>query len=160
VYQAVLYRFRVTMFRAQMRVIASAIHAAFTPTQREKLAALNAIGISTGDLHADYLRFGMCAADQNAVIAEIFYQSTVTGRGINEALQRLNYTWRNKPVLDWAVGYTHGTRGDLGVQMRAALRSNLTWAQFCALPGTEQSDLVVFWILEDRLAWLGESNAN
>ena len=160
VYQRELYRWQVHTFRAQLRVLATALTVDFTAAQQAQLAALAALEIADGDPVADYMRFMLSPHDQRMIIAEIFYQSTVSVRGISEALQLHNYTWRDRPVFDWPVNYTPGKRCDLGLQMHSALRSNLTWAQFCALSGPEQSELVAFWILEDRLAWLGAANAN
>jgi hypothetical protein len=157
-YQQALYNWRVQIWREQLRAIAAAITFSLTSEARQKLEALQAIGMGTGT-DADFLRFCVCEADQAAIVEAVYYQSTVTQRGIAEAEERLNYTWRDKPLSIWTVGYTYGKRGALAVDMRAAFRSGLTWQQFCALSGQEQSLLVAFWSLEERLNWLS-SNGN
>jgi len=158
-YQTALYEWRVNIWREQIGVIAAALDYELTAEKQSELDALRALGIGNGSV-ADYLRFMVSEVDQAAIVELVLYQSTVTPRGIAEAEQRLDYTWRGKPVGTWAVGYTYGKRGSLGVDMRAALRSGLTWTQFCELPGPEQSALVAFWILEERLSWLADNNAN
>ena len=158
-YRRTLHRWRVTIWRAQLHILAAALTFTLPESSRVALDALRAIGMGDGT-DADYLRFCVCEADQDALVELVLYHSTVTTRGVDEAAQRLGYTWRDKPVLTWAVGYTHGQRGQLGVDMRAAVRSHLSWLEFCDLPGPEQSALVAFWMLEERLNWLAEHNAN
>jgi hypothetical protein len=159
-YRTALRQWRGAIWRAQLDIIADGLTFTLSDAVQAELAAVRAIGMRCDGTDRDYLRFCVGKADQIALVEAVYYASTVTPQGIAEAAQRLDYTWRGKPVTAWAVGYTHGKRGDLGVDMRAALRSHLTWAQFCALPGPEQSTLVAFWLLEERLSWLAENNAN
>jgi hypothetical protein len=150
-YERAMQGWHSRLWRESLDVIALAL--SFTIPENNDLAALAAIGLARGT-PADYLRLSICAADQIALVAAVYYQSTVTQRGIAEAAQRFNYTWRDKPLEAWTIGYSYGKRGALAVDYRAAVRSGMTWPQFCALPGPEQSTCVAFWMLEDRLNWL------
>jgi len=153
-YQRQLYAHKLRQWRATVSAIAPALEFALpTPTD---LAALQVLGLPAANPHTAYLLYHVAATDLHALIGAVYYQSTVTVQGITEAATRFGYTWRGKPLLDWAVGYAHGQRGALANDYRAAWRSRLTWAQFCALPGPAQSEIVAFWLLEDRLAWLME----
>lgn len=158
-YQKRLHDWRVTLWRDHLRIIADALAFTLNAEQQVPLEAVRAIGLGDGT-NADYLRFCVSEHDQTQIVELLLYLSTVTERGVREATARLDYTWRGKPLDNWNVGYTHGKRGSLAVDMRAAIRSGLTWGQFCELTGPEQSTLVAFWGLEDRLHWLAENNAN
>ena len=150
-YRRAIQKWRTTVWRKKLKVISTAL--SFDLPANNDMAALQAIGLAQ-NTHADYLRLNVCAADQVSIVDEIYYQSTVTARGIAEAAERFNYTWRDKPLEAWAVGYSPGKRGILAVDYRASMRSGMTWPQFCELTGPEQSAIVAFWNLEDRLSWL------
>jgi len=158
-YQAQLFEYRLAMWRAHLDIIVDVVNFQLPEAQCERLAALQAIGVGDGTPKS-YLRYGLAQDDQNAIVALVLYQSTVTQRGIDEAAARFAYKWRGKPLLTWYVPSSHGERGQLALEWRAAIRSGLTWAQFCTLPGPEQSQHVAFWLLEDKLAYLLQSQAN
>ena len=155
-YRRRLHDWHAKVWRARLHTISGALTFELNAEQRAELEAIRAIGLGDGT-DTDYLRFMLSEYDQSMLVEIILYQSTVTPRGINEAVNRLDYTWRDKPVLVWAASYTPGRRGELGVDMRAAFRSGLTWEHFCAMPGPEQSQHVAFWMLEDKLMWLVNS---
>ena len=151
-----LQAWRVKVWRENIKVISQAL--TYTVPQSD-IDALRAIGISAdaSDTIA-YLQNHIRADDQDNITDLVYYHSTVTARGVLEAEERFNYTWRDKPLSAWGYSYTFGRRGQLGVDYRAAIRSGLTWMQFCDLTGPEQSELVAFWMLEDKLTWLLTSN--
>ena len=150
-YQRAMQRWRADVWRANLDVIVAAL--GFVIPKDSGLDALREIGMGNGT-QADYLRFNVCAIEQTQLVELVYYNSTVTQRGIVEAEARFGYEWRDKPLSAWAVGYTPGKRGGLAVDYRAAFRSGLTWDEFCAQSGPDQSALVAFWMLEDRLGWL------
>ena len=150
-YKRQLQQWRTQTWRANLNVITPGL--TFTIPDRAELDALQSIGLGTGT-PADHLRFRVGAYDQERLVALIYYLSTVTVQGIREAEQRFAYKWRDKPLSAWTVGLSYGQRGPLAVDYRAAIRAGMSWAQFCALSGPEQSELVAFWSLEDRLNWL------
>jgi hypothetical protein len=152
-YKRRLHDYRVRLWRERVGVISAGLTFTLPTTTQSQLEAIRAIGLG-GGTDADYLRLMIAEYDQARVVEMLFYLSTVTVRGIDEAVERLEYTWRGKPVTAWSIGYTPGKRGALGVDMRTAVRSGLTWNQFCDLSGPEQSQHVAFWMLEDRLGWL------
>ncbi|MBU1743223.1 MAG: hypothetical protein KKC37_16940, partial [Proteobacteria bacterium] len=106
------------------------------------------------DEKAAFLGYCLDDVDRAAIVDEILYQSTVTNRGIDEAVRRFAYEWRDKPLSTWSIPTSHGKRGKLAAEWNAAFRSGLTWAQFCGMPGSEQSAVVAFWALEDKLVYL------
>jgi len=142
---------RTRLWKDSFSIIAQAL--TYTVPEGIDLDGLREIGLGIG-APADYLRYGTCAIEQNQLIELVYYHSTVTQRGISEAEARFGYTWRDQPLSAWSVGYSHGKRGDIAVDFRAALRSGMAWAQFCELTGQKQSEYVAFWNLEDRLVWL------
>jgi len=152
-YQQALFDHYTALQRQQLRVLA--IGVALPEHYRTEAAALREL-LPEPDTSAAALtlRYLLTDADRAAVIARVLYLSTVTERGISEAITRLAYTWRGKPLDTWGVGLSHGSRGQLAVDFRAAVRSGLTWGAFCELPGPEQSMHVAYWALEDRLSYL------
>ena len=152
-YQAQRRDWTIQLRRAHLNAIIGVLAFHLPEAQKAELNALRAVGIGSGQ-DVDYILFCLDAVEQDALINLVFYQSTVTQRGIDEAAARLNYTWRGKPLAAWAVGYSPGMRGQMALDMRAAIRSGLKWQEFCTLPGPEQSQHVAFWLLEDRLMWL------
>ena len=105
---------------------------------------------------ADFLRFTVLNSDKDMteIVALVFYNSTVTARGMMEAAKTFNVTFRDEPVA--LVGHEEGQgkASPLFSHRRAARASNYTWEEFCELPGPEQSTVVAFHRLEGRLQWL------
>jgi len=153
VYAASLFQWRLRIWREQLAIIAAAVElpddtriAGVTEALRHVWPRLSAKQV--------YLEQVLDNDDRARIVEEILYRSTVTVRGVTEATERFGYTWRDKPLLTWHAAVSHGARGQLGVEWRAAIRSGLTWTQFCALDGREQSAHVAFWMLEDKLHYL------
>jgi hypothetical protein len=153
-YTRALRQWRINVWRDSLSVIAGGLN--FDIPEHANLEALKQIGMGNAT-RADYLRFNVVSSDQEALVEAVYYLSTVTAQGIREAEARFGYTWRDKPLSAWTVGYSYGKRGALAVDYRAAMRSRLPWPEFCALTGPEQSEIVAFWNLEDRLNWLMEN---
>jgi len=152
-YQAQLLAHKINLQHSQTLIIAGGLQ--LPAAKRLEAETLRKI-VPSRDLtvEAVALRYLLQDDDRNAIIAHILYLSTVTDRGIKEAITRFNYSWRDKPLDTFGVGMSHGRRGQLAVDFRAAVRSGLTWSQFCDLPGYEQSMHVAYWLLEDRLNYL------
>ena len=156
-YQRMVADWRLRIFAEQWHIIAPAL--TVTNADIAEAQALQAAGLGDGTA-LDWLHYTAARRDQLAIVELVMYNSTVTERGIAEAEARFGYTWRGKPLSAWSVSYTPGQRGLLAADYRAAFRSQLTWSAFCALPGQEQSALVAFWALEDRLTYLVMKYAN
>jgi len=150
-YQQRLGDWRQRIFLEQWQLIVPALE--ISGIDMAEAVALHAAGIGDGS-PSDALHYTLTYAEQKHIIAAVYYQSTVTARGIIEAEARFGYTWHGQPLSSWSVGYTPGARGQLAADWRAAFRSQLSWSEFCAIPGPEQSAHVAFWALEDRLAYL------
>ena len=119
------------------------------------LVEMQAAGIA-GSSPADTLRYGVLVEDGDvtAVVAEVFYRSTVTQRGIDEAAAGYAATWMDKPVLasklpELPAEYAQSYRDRV-----AARFCGYTWNGFCDLAGPEQSACVAFYLIEQRLGWL------
>ena len=152
-YQARLFAHRLELYHGQLAIIAGGL--VLPAAQLAEAEGLRAVlPRRPQSAAAISLRYLLDDHDRAAVIAEVLYLSLVTERGIKEAVARLGYTWRGKPLDPWGVGVSHGSRGQLAVDFRAAVRSGLTWGAFCDLPGPEQSMHVAYWSLEDRLNYL------
>ena len=80
--------------------------------------------------------------DLGAVVDEIFYNSTVTLRGLVEAAQAYGVYWRGNKVP--VVTPPRGPAKANGIysDRQAAQWSHYRWSDFCELPGNEQSAIV------------------
>lgn len=104
---------------------------------------------------ADYLRFvAMNEDDLENVVDEIFYQSTVTERGVDEASRIFNVTWYGQPIEAWRLPSTPGKLGRFFEDREAARFVYLSWDEFCLLSGAEQSAAVAHRRLSMRLDYL------
>lgn len=150
-YQRALFAYRRDYHRARLALIAEGL--SYPAAQQARIDALVAV-FRNQDPRLLCLQYVLGNNDRQKVVQGILYLSTVTQRGINEAVAKLDYTWRGRPLLEWGTGGAPGRRGQLAVDFRAATRSGLTWGEFCDLPGPEQSMHVAYWTLEDHLGYL------
>ena len=125
-------------------------------TGTTEVAELATLGLLTPQDQAGLLRLVVLSnpADLLAVLELICYQSTVTERGIQEAYARFNAQWAGQSALRWGIPHLPGSYSREYEDRRAARHSGLSFAEFCALPGPEQSAVVAFMRLEMRLEWL------
>lgn len=90
-------------------------------------------------------------AELQDIVEGVFYNSTVTPRGIIEAAQRFGVRWEGKPVNPLAIpkgsAMSNGVYGD---QMAARWRG-YTWDDFCNLSGPRQSEIVALRRLDTML---------
>jgi len=157
-YRIRLFDYHLHLGRELLDVLAQGLTIIDTDLARGRVAALEQVIGIQADLTTALLRYGITDAERAQVVELLLYQSTVTQRGIDEAAERFSYKWRGKPLMIWHVPGSHGERGKLGVEWKAANRSRIPWSQFCDLPGPEQSQHVAFWMLEDKLAYLLQQN--
>ena len=117
---------------------------------------LRAIGLAEGDGHASWLRHIVLASDEDLanVVELVFYHSTVTVRGIEEAMRAYNVTWMGQPVSAWHVPRVPGRYSQQFEDRKVARHNHYTWREFSALPGPEQSAEVALYRLSTRLEWL------
>ena len=92
--------------------------------------------------------------DLTNVVEEVFYQSTVTQRGIEEAARTFGVTWYGQPV-----DLTKGPRSPAMYlspfgDRKAAEAGGYNWREFIELTGPEQSAVVAHHRLSNRLDWL------
>ena len=99
----------------------------------------------------DWLMHRLTASEWREVVGEIFYLSTVTERGIDEASLVFNVSWNGKPVEAWRVRKLPAKHSALFEARNAAQWGGYKWGEFCALPGKEQSAIVAHKRINDRL---------
>jgi len=152
-YLAALQKYHVGLFNRQVSLIADAIQVDVCETE---LSELYKLGMPKTNAKLDYLRFIALGAvqDMAEVTVLVLYNSTVTQRGIDEAIPMFEMDWRGLPVAEWHVDNAPA-RYNLVFESRiAARKANLTWEQFCEMTGPQQSVEVAVTRLENRLQWL------
>ena len=152
-YQRALFAYNVKLFGAQLLVIAQGLTFTLNEKAQRRVDALKAIKPHQTEKIL-YLRYCLEDDTRARLLEGVLYLSTVTQRGIDEAVRRLNYTWRGTALQAWATGTIKASRGKLGVEMQAAIRSHIAWPDFCKLSGPDQSLYVAFWLLEEKLNYL------
>lgn len=152
-YQAELTGYWLRFGREQLAVVAPAV--TVVSGEQADLRELEEAGITSRD-PASQLRASVltATADLQAVIELVFYQSTVTQRGIDEATAAFRVLWLDKPVLAWKVPGAPAEYAPLYRDHQAARSGGYSWERFCQLPGPEQSAEVAFYLIENRLHWL------
>ncbi len=92
--------------------------------------------------------------DTAVIVGAVFYQSTVTQRGVDEAAAALAVSFLDKPVMAWKTPELPGKQSQLYGDMQAARFCHYNWQEFCDLPGPEQSMNVALHLITNRLEWL------
>jgi hypothetical protein len=118
-----------------------------------EMEELRALQIVEDDSHADVLRYVVLgdAEDLTEVVRRVFYNSTVTQQGIDEASAAFGVEWLGQPVGAWKVPSTPGKYGAAFEARKAARYSGYAWEAFCTLTGPEQSAVVAFYREDTRL---------
>ena len=158
-YLAKLQTYYTRLGDEQIDLVAEAVRIIEMPDREAALVEmedLQAIGLAEDDGHAAWLRHIVLADDEDLanVIELVFYNSTVTVRGIEEAGRAFNVTWMGQPVSAWHVPRAPGRYSQQFEDRKVARRNHYQWREFGALPGPEQSAEVAFYRLSKRLEWL------
>jgi len=92
--------------------------------------------------------------DQKGIVEQIFYNSTVTIRGLVEAARAYNVRWQGKKVP--VAGRLRGPAQASGIfeARLVATWVHLQWPEFCELAGAEQSAHVALYRYKNRLTEL------
>lgn len=153
-YQAELQRHYLRLGREQLELIRPAITVLDT-VALEEVEELQEAGIVEAS-GIGRLLYGALAydADLTAVVEEVFYQSTVTRRGIDEATAAYGATWFDEPVVAWKVPELPAEYSQIYQDRQAARFNGYLWEHFCELPGGRQSEAVAFFLIQNRLDWL------
>lgn len=88
----------------------------------------------------------------------VFYLSTVTDQGIGEAEALFNARWDGKPVSAYKLPGDPVKVAQVYRDRVAATAAGYKWAEFCDLPGPEQSEIVAFYLIQNYLTWLQQQN--
>lgn len=151
-YVAALQAHRLELGMAQLELIVDAVEIEGTGWEHE-LSELYALSLAGDDPKADVLRYIVLGNDEDfaRVVEEVLYNSTVTMRGLEEAAARFNVTWMGQRVPVVSPPGGQGQAASAFGDRQAAKFSLLTWGEFCALPGPEQSAAVAFYRLSTGL---------
>jgi len=155
-YQADLAEYYWRAGYEQIDLIAPAITILDAGENETEFDDLCVLGLADGDDKASLLQYVVLGSEEDmaAVTSLVFYNSTVTQKGIDEAAKSLGVTWMGQPVLSWHVPNTPGRYSALHEAMKVAKEYHYRWQEFCTLTGPEQSLLVAHYRLENRLQWL------
>lgn len=148
-YQRAMTAYYTATGYAQLELIAGAIE--IVDAAAPELADLRGLGIAPDK--ASLLRHVLVqsGADLETVTEAVFYNSTVTPRGIMEAADLFGVTWRGKPVNPFAGKKSNGKANGAFNHRQAAALSGYNWTAFCEMSGPEQSEIVCFRLLSARL---------
>ena len=89
-----------------------------------------------------------------AIVAGVFYESTVTQRGVDEAARSFGVTWYGNPVDPNKGPKSPAMYLSPYGDRRAAQDAGYKWSEFIELSGPEQSTEVAYHRLSNRLEWL------
>ena len=158
-YLAQLQTYYTRLGDEQIDLVAEAVEIIDMPEREAALVEmedLRSLNLAEGDNHATWLRHIILADDEDlaSVIELVFYNSTVTVRGISEAGRAFNVTWMGQPVTAWHVPRVPGRYSQQFEDRKVARYSGYKWQEFSTLPGPEQSAEVAFYRLSMRLEWL------
>jgi len=155
-YEAVEYRRDVLDYysnthHAQLDLIADAVQIVDDTSIETELRALGLPQTKASQL----LFLTQSPAELRNVVEEVFYQSTVTPRGIMDATQLFGVKWRGKPVDLLAIPGSGATANAVyGDRMAARWGGYIDWGVFCKLPGPRQSEIVALCRMDNRLQTL------
>ena len=152
-FQRAMVDYYIEMGNAQVDLIVGAVKMADGSYEALLVEAdeLREVGVIEDE--ADVLRYVILGNtdDLAEVVGEVFYQSTVTERGIDEAKRMFNVTWAGQGVETWHVASTPGQYGQIFADRLAAKFGGYNWGEFCELSGPQQSAVVAFYRLNIRL---------
>lgn len=152
-YMAAVRRYNYKLFDAQFDLIADAINIEFDASALEPFYMM---GLERNKPKSDYLRYVVLQSieDASGVSSAIIYNSTVTQRGIDEAMGRFDVQWLGLPVSEWYIESAPASFSFIFESRLTARRAHISWADFCELTGPQQSEEVALTRLENKLQWL------
>lgn len=90
-----------------------------------------------------------------SVVEEVFYQSTVTPRGVMEAAKLFGVKWHGRPVNPFTIPKSGAIANAVyGDRVAARWNGYIDWNVFCELPGPRQSEIVALYRIDNRLQTL------
>ncbi len=148
-----LQRYQMMIATQRLDLIANAIEID-SYSNAQELDELKHLGVAVSPANALRFTSAFTSVDLAQIVELVFYMSTVTQRGIDEAAASFAVTFMEKPVLAWKVGGSAAQQSALYEHWIAAQQLRYTWDNFCALPGPEQSQCVAFVRIQSRLKYL------
>ena len=91
--------------------------------------------------------------DLEQVVELVFYLSTVTPRGIQEATDAFGVVWYDKPITAYKIPGSPAMYNQSFRDRTAAQACGYNWHSFCELTGPEQSEIVAFYMLQQTLEY-------
>lgn len=106
----------------------------------------------------DYLRFVVLydSRDTEAVVNLILYLSTVTEQGIAQANALFAAQWDGKPIDAFQVKQSSASYSRALEDREAARFAGITWPDFAALTGLEQSMIVAHYRIHTRIEYIAQ----
>ena len=92
--------------------------------------------------------------DTTKIIEKIFYLSTVTQKGIEQATRNFDVQFLNKPISAYKTPSIPALYSGLFRDRKASKDAGYKWDEFCALSGKEQSLIVAHYQLESTLDYI------
>ena len=156
-YQAALSNYYIELGCDKANLITSAVKILDDTDFTIDLEELRNLGLAQGDGHADLLRYIVLGnvEDLERVVELVFYNSTVTDRGILEAAQSFGVTWLRQPVMAHIPSKGEAMALRVFGDRQAAQWAHYNWEEFSELSGPKQSAVVAFYRLNMRLNQLG-----
>lgn len=158
-YQQAMYAYNLQLGQQQFELICPAIEIVnrvqLVESEIDEIKELGILGNDSGDIR--YI-----LRDRNdlvTVVETIFYNSTVTAKGIEEAINFFGLQWMGLPIMG-ASWKTPGLPVSLGNDYdpfghrQAGQASGYAWNEFGDLTGYEQSECVAYFMIKNRLDWL------
>lgn len=92
-------------------------------------------------------------SDLEQVVELVFYLSTVTPRGLQEANDAFGVEWYKKPITGYKIPGSPAQYNQMFRDRKAAQFCGYNWHSFCEMTGPEQSQAVAFYILSETLEY-------
>lgn len=136
---------------AQLNLIADAVQIVSGAISTDELRVLGLPQTKTSRL----LFLAQNPAELRDIVEVVFYNSTVTQRGIIKAAKLFGVKWKGKLVNPFAIPKGGATaNGAYGDRMAARWGGYIDWGTFCELPGPSQSEIVALYRIDNRLQTL------
>ena len=156
-YTDTLDEYYLSVFNGHIGLVAPAVRVVRGLNVAEELRALTAVEIlpkpGTAGYRQEFLRNVVLTSTVDALLVTqtVFYLSTVTPRGIIEALDRFGLRLDRQPVNLFDGKRSRWRANSCFTHRQAARGGGYTWEAFCDLSGPQQSECLVFHLLDNRI---------
>lgn len=148
-------RYDAEIYQKQFDIIYKGIEYDYS-MHNDDIEALYHVGVPRGVRESDILHYVVLTntKDANYVCNAVIYNSVVTQQAINEAYNELSVKWLNSYVQSMNMQMSPASTSMEFECMRAARYCYVPWDRFCKMTGPEQSKIVAYYRLDNKLEWL------